>query len=643
MKKLSLITFVKLAIGLILASTCAVVLWVVATLSSLPLETFADHGLVRDSTHLVSALEEGAIVQGDELAFYALFTDERWDMAQAISDGQLVSADGLSYVPQQDIVLPAMGANQCQDIYCFQQRLAFEKIPSIFWRGLIGIEDSRFTEHIGIDLIGIARALIHDLSVMRLEQGASTITQQLVKNLYFTNDKKFERKFKEIIVALYLEWKYPKEKILEAYLNEINWGSFQGIRIRGIHAASTFLFGKRPEDVDSFEASIIIGMLKGPYYYGPINNLDRLKSRTGVVYKRLIEMKLIPDDVKLVWSEKRWEKWRQSLVERSREGFYRSLWLASVDPSDALSSYEKFIFIHKAVVLEEEIKKKTGRTDFGIKIALSKINSEEQWEYYSKYERSKLKAIHEERHQVGSTLKPIAYGIYTELGLNLDDEVETAEIPLDLKSGRWSPGESHRVEEKTVTLKKALLDSLNRPVIRLANDLGFEQVEAALLRYLPELKRPLSEYPAQLLGSVELTLSELMLAYKTFIADQCRVHGNEDDNSILFALSNPEETTVRRVVGERLKNMRFFGKTGTSNMGWDTWYVFFDGLMYGVIWVGYEGKREGKDLLLYGSGTSFRIFQGYLQDRGRRPHELSCQMVQNQDASIPIVEKEVSQ
>ena len=141
-----------------------------------------------------------------------------------------------------------------------------------------------------------------------------------------------------------------------------------------------------------------------------------------------------------------------------------------------------------------------------------------------------------------------------------------------------------------------------------------------MLKLFPNLNIPLEEYPAQLLGTVEITMEELFNIYRKFIIRDC----TRDQQSVVKILSDPKETTIRRLVGEEFGNLRFFGKTGTSNNGFDNWFVFYEGTRLGVIWVGLEGDRSGKDLKLYGGTTSFKIFKDFYLNSGKRFGEFTC-------------------
>lgn len=578
----------------------------------------------KDNSAREFSLEEGAIANVDELNTYISFSEPLQDpkryLKKLIDEENVIEEEG-NILFLKKLPIKNISKNHCSRVYCYQHRLSFEKIPGYLWKGLIGIEDKRFLDHKGVDYKSLARALVHDIKVMRFEQGGSTLTQQLIKNLFYTNEKKISRKIKEFILSYYVESTYEKENILEAYFNEVFWGSMQGIRIKGIYAASLFYFNKPVSVISPYEAAILIGMLKGPYFYSPFKYSDRLKKRTKVVYNKLIELNLFPKDSFYRWTEQDWEKWLKNLKIRSSQKDLKSIWFASINLNENLNDFEKFVLTKKTEEVLSKIKKENEKADLAVKVL--KFNLEKplnRFEYYSKYEKNLDKALYKEKHQIGSTIKPILYKIFTTLGKNLDEETSTHPISLKLISGVWKPKESKKNENKEVTLREALMVSMNRPIIRISQELTFEKVEEELEKYIPELKKPLSEYPSQLLGAVELSLHDLGEVYSRFLVNECYEKGGE----VLKTLIDPTTTTIRYRVNKKLRNLEFFGKTGTSNNGLDNWFVAFDGSDVTIIWTGHEGKRDIKDLKLYGGSTSFEIFNNFYKDRGKRFSSLVC-------------------
>lgn len=603
-------------------------LFVYNTISEIEIEKITSKSAPRkfdaEKKDLIEA--ESLVLKSDLRVFWSWLDDPRLletFLEERQNAGDLeVQKDRLFF--KKEVEFPPLLENDCDQVYCLQSRLSFPEIPSILWRGLIGIEDYRFLDHPGIDPRSLARALWHDLKVGRLEQGGSTLTQQLAKNLFYTNEKKFSRKFKEMVASAYIEYKLPKEQILQAYFNEVMWGSIQGIKIKGIEAAASMYFKKSAENLEPYEASILISMLKGPYYYSPIYKMERLRDRVKVVFEKLKSLQLFPENA-YQWNEKDWLSWNKELQEEAKGITWRSLFLLSKkDPQK--QNFSNFVFLRESSGMINQLKKDYPEADLAIKSILLNVDAnsiKEEFRHYSKIERGLDRAFTEERHQIGSTVKPLIYGLLVESGYELDQEIDTTPITLDLLSGKWSPREAHKGIPEKVTLKTALIQSLNRPVVRLVNEFGFENFEKKLKEIIPRLQLPLAEFPAQLLGASELTLDEFSKIYGNFVQKAC---WKNISSGVLDALSDPTTTTVRYRVGEKMGQMRFFGKTGTTNLGFDTWFVGFNGKELLLVWVGLEsGRDKQKELNIYGSNSAFLVYRNYYQFRGRRFDEMACQ------------------
>ena len=502
--------------------------FIIATILEFPLEGFTaikEGGKIRQR-HL-AILEEDSEVIERELKNFLLFSANEVSginfIQQKIDTNYIVrEKQGELYI-KRDFDLPPILVNDCNKLYCYQHRLKLGEIPSFFWKALINIEDRRFLEHKGIDFKGIFRAVVVDILHMKMVQGASTLTQQLIKNIFLTSEKKISRKIKEMLWAVYLETRYSKEDIITFYFNEIFWGSFQGIQIKGIYAASLFYFAKPIQQLDPFEATILISLLKGPGYYGPIRHLDRLKKRVSAIHQKLISLGLL-EDRSFQWSNKQWQKWHKELVIRQHGQDLRELVRIAKDREDFFSDYDKYVFAqaaHKVEVYANDKIKDVTDEKISIMATVYSLGSTKQtFYYYSKWGVNPEKAISRYAHQVGSTLKPIIYSLLVKQGMSFDDKVLTKPIILNLKSGRWKPHEGSRVYKKEVTIREALQRSLNNPLIRLVQEHGFDTIEGDLKRYIPKLQTPLREFPAQLLGAIELTLNELLDAYYFFLLDQ---------------------------------------------------------------------------------------------------------------------------
>lgn len=574
----------------------------------------------QDASGGAGLIEEGATYSPQLLAGIFLFSEDGSslgfnDKTQALQ------------VAEEDIEIPPLIENSCEEFYCMQHRLSFEEIPSVLWKGLIGIEDYRFLNHQGVDPVSIARAFWADLKAMSFVQGGSTLTMQLVKNLLLTREKSLKRKLKEMVMALYIEYFYSKEEILTTYFNETFWGSLQGVKLQGVYAASIFYFQKSPKDLSGFETSILIALLKGPYFYHPIHRLDNLKKRVAFVVKKLKERELVYYEDGSEWTDRDWKSWQKKLIDLNEKKIFRHLVLIGKNPG--ISSVLPSLAIHQGSnttqkILTKRIKKKDVAIKFFSKSIYCSTEPCEEIRFYSKAERSLDSALRLEKHQTGSIFKPILYSLYGQQGITLSEKVSTEKITLNLISGKWSPRDAPRNEPLEIPVREALMNSRNRPTIRLAQKVGFEFLEQELSKYFnSNLKKPLGEFPAQLIGAVELSVFEVWEVYKKFLLQKCSKEGNKVD-PVISALSLPKYSTIRKVVDKRLENLRFFGKTGTTNQGFDSWYISFDGDYLSITWMGLEGERGVEDLNLSGAGAAFRVFQNYQLLRGKRWAELQC-------------------
>ena len=297
-----------------------------------------------------------------------------------------------------------------------------------------------------------------------------------------------------------------------------------------------------------------------------------------------------------------------------------------------LNDFEKYIFANAVQNVEQQANKKIKDittekvSTLGLIYSLDG-NKQDRFTYYSRWGHSADELIEKRTHQVGSTLKPLIYSLLVKQGLSFDDLVSTEQVELKLKSGSWKPAEGGKIKKSEVTIREALQRSLNNPLIRLVQQAGFEVIEGPLKQMIPKLQLPLAEFPAQMLGAIELNLVELLDAYYEFISEQCELNP-EFYEKTLDILADPTLTTLKYSVNKRLRKFKFFGKTGTTNKSVDNLFVFFDGKLLGVIWVGIEGKRPEKSLHLGGSRTAFKVFQDFILTRGKRFNVLGCPEVE---------------
>lgn len=582
----------------------------------------------------ISVLEGDTRVSKNTLDDYLLYSEvkNKVQFIQELIEDKKLEDKKRYYFINENIELARLKTNSCGQYRCIQNRVPFKDIPSSIWKGLLGTEDFRFLEHRGVDPVALMRALVVDIIAMKFVQGGSTLTQQLVKNMFLTNEKKLTRKFKEMIYALYIENLLDKDEIVTLYLNEMSWGVYQGIKLKGFYAASLAYFNKRPNELNEFEATILISFLKGPAYYHPVRGLKRMKQRAKAVYKRLQTINLFSSDNDRSWNDEQWEKWSKDFEKRNIETSFYSYFLASNNETFVIDSYDKIQLYESISSTRKWLKPRTKDADIAVKILIAdkdcdSFNCEKLFSYYSKYERDKRKAMVEEFHQIGSLLKPVVYESFVELGRSYDEIISTKPLTLKLKSGSWSPKDYSKAKGDEIELKVALQKSKNIPLVRVASEIGFEVLEKNLQEKIPRLLTPLSEYPAQLLGALELSMEDVLRVYSEFIKKKCseiKENGTEFEKSVLHYMSVADETTISKLAKPPLKNANVFGKTGTSNNGLDNWYFAFDGKKVYTFYYGVESGRDKQDLRLTGAVTSYMIFQEFMNLRGKQISEVIC-------------------
>ncbi len=502
--------------------------------------------------------------------------------------------------------------NSCLNPYCFQRKVDFSNIPSVLWRGLIGIEDLRFLDHKGIDFRSILRAAIADLKAGSFVQGGSTLTQQLVKNIFLNNEKSFFRKLEEMILSVYIEKNYSKEQILQSYFNEMFWGNLGGVRIKGIYAASKFYFKKELHELTDYESIILSSMLKGPNSYHPLKNVKKLVDRTNSLFVKLKKNKFLSNVDEVKWNDKTWSLWVEKLKKENLDTKYKSLAFALKEKE----FYKNFIINDVSL----KFLKGHREEDIAIKYYENVFRCGERFcdfNYYSKLEKDAISNL-QVKLQVGSLLKPFVYQVFSKEGYEEDTITSTGPISFSLNSGVWKPRDRD-FNSSEITMSDSLRKSRNIPMFHLIKRYGMDRMEKSLNSYLPMLKKPLREFPSQLLGSIELNFEEIYNGYKVFKNYECR-----GEKKIYSILNNPNQNTLSAVVKAQIQELDFFGKTGTSNNSLDNWFLTLDDEKIKILWVGLEGDRRGKKLELSGSRGAFKVFQDYVLRSGKKLRSLNC-------------------
>ncbi len=521
--------------------------------------------------------------------------------------------------------------------------LKIDEVPDDFLKMLILTEDRRFFEHPGVDVTSIARALVANLKAGRTVQGGSTITQQLVKNLYLTPRQSLWRKINEAMMALLLELHYDKQKILETYINEIYLGQDQERAIHGFGLASMYYYGKPMRQLSFDEMAMLIGMVKGASYYNPARNPERAAERRNVVIALMVKQGMVSAEQARKLSAKTLQVTHHAkrgrypafvdLVKRQLRNIYDAEDLKS-EGLQIFTTLDPFVqqATEKAVF---DVLPNLDRNKQGLQVAAivaSPSNGDvlavvgDKKPAFSGFNR----ALDARRH-IGSLIKPVIYlsaltqpDRYTLASL-LDDE------PLRVMGDDkkiWQPKNYDRKYHGDVILYDALIRSYNIPAVRVGLDIGLGNI----VKTVRELgsNKILPPYPSITLGAVDMSPFDVASIYQTFAANGFHsplrsVLAVLDKNGELlnrYALDverqidpaaialvnyamkgNAEHGTARRLSKEL--NIKVAGKTGTSDDLRDSWFAGFSGDTVAVVWTGYDDNRPSG---LTGSSGAMRIW-----------------------------------
>lgn len=508
----------------------------------------------------------------------------------------------------------------------FGRWLAMAEIPPHMVEAMLAVEDRRFFYHPGIDPVGIARALVANLRAGRTVQGGSTITQQLARNLFLSNDRTVGRKLREAILALALERTFTKEAILELYLNRVYFGG----GAYGIDAAARKFFGHPAEQLSLAEAAIIAGLVKAPSRYAPTADPEEARARGAVVVRTMLEAgRLTPAqanaaDVRRV----------RFAIDRSQGDVrYFTDWVLAqletltdeaVEPLEVTTT---LVPAHQAAA-EAAVRQGLPPGVQGALVAMRPTGEVTAMVGGRDYAASTYNRAVVARRQPGSAFKLFVYLAALEQGLRPDDRVMDAPV----RFGGWTPRNSDGRFRGPVTLTDAFALSINTVAAELAQRVGTGTV-AAMARRLG-ISTPIDRRPAMALGSSEVTLLELTAAYAVLANGGAEVRPfgiarvTTADGRLLYR-REPEPARVLlapHVVDQmhRLlkaavetgtgREARFgrplFGKTGTTSSSRDGWFLGFTPELVAGAWVGRDDARPVAGLA--GGRTPARLFARFM-------------------------------
>jgi penicillin-binding protein 1B len=498
---------------------------------------------------------------------------------------------------------------------------------------VVAAEDDNFFDHSGFSFTGIARAVWVNFRGGQIRQGGSTLTQQLVKNLYLTHERTWGRKGQELILAVLLELRYEKEEILEAYLNEIYLGGSGGVSLMGMGAASRAYFGKDTDQLDLAEAATLAGAIRAPAAYSPLAHPEKSKERRDWVLQRMLKLGLAePERAEralasplnvapepLVRRRAPYfadavaaEAQRRFGVEDLANGGY--VFFSTLDWRNQQSAQEA---VEEGLKAVEKGYQKGHKGTGPLQSALVSLDPETggilAYIGGRSYSASQFDRAGQAMRQTGSAFKPIVYAAAFEARkVTPASFLEDEPLTVRLATMNWSPKNDDGSFHGWVTVRSALEKSYNPATARLAIEVGMPRIIE--LAHDMGISSAMEPYPSVALGAAEATPVELATVYATLAAGGVRppLHGLiavldrygkpvegaplGDSERVLSAPSAYMVTSLLQGVFVRgtargaasgLKG-DLAGKTGTTNKRRDSWFGGYSPERATVVWVGYD-------------------------------------------------------
>ncbi len=563
----------------------------------------------------------GLVAVGATILYYALTlpsTDNLWDI-DGTPSVTIAATDGTP--------ITTRGGRHGTAV-----RLA--DLPPYLLDAVIATEDKRFYSHLGIDPIGLARAMVANLKAGAVVQGGSTITQQLAKNIFLTPERTLDRKLQEALLALWLEAQFTKDEILTLYLNRV----YLGGGAYGIEAASQRYFGKSARDVTLPEAAMLAGLLKAPSRFAPTNDLERAQERAATVLAVMVR------DGRIEYSDGQWAFDNPAVLRgaaRSQSANYFADWIVDQVPGYAGRPNSSLVVratldtdLQRAAerVIDAALarnERALGVTQAAL-VAMTPDGAVRAMVGGRSYRQSQFNRAVYAARQPGSAFKPIVFMTALERGLTPDTLRVDAPVLVD----GWSPRNYSETHDGVMTLTHALSKSVNTVAVQVSEEVGRENVIRTARRL--GIRSEMAPHPSLALGTFEVTLLELTSAYAAFANGGASVipHGIDSIETLsgnrlyqrrgaglgpimsqktLGMMNHMLGETIRTGTGRRaaLAARPSGGKTGTSQDFRDAWFVGYTADLVVGVWVGNDDGTPMKEVT--GGGVPASIWRDFME------------------------------
>ena len=571
---------------------------------------------------------------------------------------------------------PEMLSNAIDENREKRRFVSYQDIPKVLVNAVLAAEDRRFFSHNGIDPIRILKALIVNVREGETSQGASTLTQQFIKNYFLTPERTWRRKFSDAYMAILLEQKLSKTQIFELYSNEVYLGQAGSFSIMGFGEAANAFFDKSVKDLTLEEAATLAGIITAPNRYTPLRYRERAITRRNLVLDEMAEYEMISPRERDEAKAKPLLVKPASILNYSDAPYfvdYVQDLLAEKfgDPELAQSDFKVY------TTLDTDLQKaafesiQAGTTELDAQLAKRKEPIPPRTVQASliavdpknghilamiggrNYGSSQFDRITQSKRQPGSIFKPFVYAAaletayYSPTPLTVVSKILDQPTQFTFEDLEYEPKNFKEEYLGQVTLRQAITKSLNIATIKLAEKVGYGKVaELAQRLGLNELIKP---YPAMAIGSFEITPMEMVRAYTAFangglLSDLVSVVEVLDDDSHQTFSSNPQsrqvltpqiaflttsllQSVINNGTGAGARARGFVlpaaGKTGTSH---DGWFAGYTPDLLCIVWVGFDDNRE---LGLSGSQSALPIWTEFMK------RAIALKPLKGDDFSVP--------
>lgn len=565
----------------------------------------------------------------------------------------------IQYQPRLTTEVYDRNGNKIANLFSDEHRyyVSYENIPPRLIEALLAIEDTMFFEHHGVNPDAVMRAIIKDVSAGKLKEGASTITQQLVKNTLLTREKKFSRKFKEVLYSIRIEQELSKEQILERYFNEI----YLGHGYYGIKTASDGYFRKPLKELSLKEMAMLVGLPKAPNFYSPTKNYELSLGRANRVIGRMYELGWIDQATYEKATQERPKVYNDTLSKNSgpyiidevmrqlgdafpdiRSGGYKIYTTIDMRLQEsgykALQSGRDEILkrAQEAGDLDENMQRQLN----GALISLDPRNGEilAMVGGYD-YSLSPFNRVTQAKRQPGSAFKPFIYQVALDSGMSPSSMVPDIARTYtyageDGEEKTWQPKNYKNEYKGMVTIRNALTHSRNLATINMVSDMGFQKVVEGLRRY--GITETLPPDLSIALGTISISPIDLAKYYTMFASG-----GTLTNPMLIRQVITPKGETIRyenksRQVNTpeqiylmtsilkdvvaygtgttaRVGGMEIAGKTGTTNKNVDAWFVGYSPSVETVVWFGHDDNTPMRRSETGGRAAG-PVFRYYYED-----------------------------